>query len=168
MGETVDEVVIGSELECRGSILAVEIIGFNILDKQRRILPELFSVADGDVERGYGRGIGRAGGGRSVWAGRVAADSLPVLVRARPELNKPVFNSRELDVISVAGCGVVLVALRVLVRVVVPDEREIIEGAQVERALPTRGVCLGVISRPKHDILDKVGFDVRILEKRLL
>ena len=136
-GETVDEVAVGSELECRVSIRAIEIVGVDVLDELERVLAELFSVADGDVERGHGRGIGESGGVRSVWAGWVAADGLPVLVRARPELDESVFHPLKLDVVSIADSGVVLVALRILVRVVVPDEREIIEGTYVERVLPT-------------------------------
>ena len=62
-GETVHEVVVGSELECRGSILAVEIAGVDILDELERVLAELFSVAASDVGRGHGQGIGESGGG---------------------------------------------------------------------------------------------------------
>ena len=53
-GETVNEVVVGSELECRGSILTVEIVGIDIPGELERILAELFLVADGGVERGHG------------------------------------------------------------------------------------------------------------------
>ena len=102
-----------------------------------------------------------------MWSGRVAVDSVPVLVRARPELDEQLFHPGELDAVEIAGCGVMLVPLRVLVGIVVPDEREIVEGAQMERLLPTRGVRLGVVSRPKRDVLDEAGFDVRVLEERL-
>ncbi|CDK38536.1 hypothetical protein BN903_211 [Halorubrum sp. AJ67] len=75
-----------------------------------------------------------------MWSGWVAADSVPVLVRIRPELDEQLLHPRELDVVEIASCGVMLVPLRVLVGVVVPDEREIVEGAQMERVLPARGV----------------------------
>lgn len=100
--------------------------------------------------------------------GRAAANGVPVLVRARPELDKPVLHSGELDVVEVTGCGVVLVAFRVLVGVVVSDEREVVESAQMERVLLARGVRLGVVGRPKHDVLDETGLDVGVLEQRFL
>ena len=162
--ETVDEVVVGAELERCCSILIVEIVGLDVLDELERVLTELFSVIDGDVECGHGRGV--SGGVRSVRPGRIAADGVPVLVRARPELDKPVLHSGELDVVEVTGCGVVFVALRVLVGVVVSDEREVVESAQMERVLPARGVRLGVVGRPKHDVLDETGLDVGVLEQR--
>jgi len=37
----------------------------------------------------------------------------------------------------------------------------------MERVLLTRGVRLGVVSRPKHDVLDEASIDVRVLEERL-
>jgi len=90
-----------------------------------------------------------------------------VHVCARPELNESVLYPRELDAVEIASCSVMLVALRVLVGVAVPDEREIVGGAQMERVLPARRVCLGVVSRPKHDVLDETSFNVRTLEERL-
>lgn len=100
--------------------------------------------------------------------GRLAADGVPILVCTRLELDKPVLHSGELDVVEVAGCGVVFVAFRVLVGVVVSDEREVVESAQVERVLPARGVRLGVVGRPKYDVLDETSLDVRVLEPRFL
>ena len=38
----------------------------------------------------------------------------------------------------------------------------------MERVLPARGVCLSVISRSKHDVLNEVCLDVRVLEERPL
>jgi len=81
-----------------------------------------------------------------VWAGWVAVNGVPVLVRTRPELDEQLFHPKELDAIKIASCGVMLVPLRVFVRVVVPDEREIVEGAQMERVLPARGVRVSVSS----------------------
>jgi hypothetical protein len=55
--ETVNEVVVGSELERCLSILFVEIVGLTVLDELERVLTELFSVADGDVVCGHGWGV---------------------------------------------------------------------------------------------------------------
>lgn len=46
-GMTVNEVVVGSKLKRRVSILAVEIVGVDIVDKLERVLTELFLVANG-------------------------------------------------------------------------------------------------------------------------
>ena len=68
--------------------------------------------------------------------GRPAADGVTVPVRARPELDKSVLFPEELDVVEVAGSGVVFVAFRVLMGVVVSDEREVVESAQLKRVSP--------------------------------
>ena len=64
--------------------------------------------------------------------------------------------------------GVEFVALRVLVGVVVADERQVLKGAQVERVLPARGVGLGVGHTSENDVLDEAGFDVGVLEDEVL
>jgi hypothetical protein len=64
-------------------------------------IPENPEVADGDVERGHSQDVS--------WSGRVAADGLPVLVRAPPEPDESVFHPGKFDIVSVTGRGVVLV-----------------------------------------------------------
>lgn len=60
------------------------------------------------------------------------------------------------------------VSLRLLVSIVVADERQVFEGAQVERVLPARRIRLSVGCPPEDDVLDEAGFDRRLLEDRLL
>jgi hypothetical protein len=72
---------------------------------------------------------------RPVWSWWIAAGSVPVLVCARPELHEQLFNPGEVDVVSVAGGGVAFVAFRVLVGVVVADERQVLYDAQVKRVV---------------------------------
>ena len=91
--QAVDEVVVGTKLERSRSRLAVEFVGRSVLDKRERVLTKLFSVADGDVQCGHGHGV--SDGVRSVWPGQIAVNGVPVLVRARPELDKPIPYSEE-------------------------------------------------------------------------
>ena len=55
-----------------------------------------------------------------------------------------------------------------LVSVVVPDECEVCEGAQVERILPARRVRLGILGRSKDDVLNETSLNVSVLEVRPL
>lgn len=55
--EAVDEVVVGAELEDCTVVGIVEIGRLGVLDELEGILTELFSVADGDVERGHVLGV---------------------------------------------------------------------------------------------------------------
>jgi hypothetical protein len=102
-----------------------------------------------------------------VWSGWGAADSVPVLVGRGPELDEEGFHPGKLDVVLVAGGRVAFVALGVLVGVILTDERQVLEGAEVERVLPAGGVGGRVHRGSKGDALDQPGFDVRVPELHL-
>lgn len=71
----------------------------------------------------------------SVGSRWVAVDGIPVFIRARPEFEESL-HPREVDVVDIAGCRMEFMPLRIFVGVVVADECEVIERAQVERVLP--------------------------------
>jgi hypothetical protein len=62
------------------------------LDELECVLTDPFSVANGDVERGHFSSVVVAGGVRSVRSRRTAADGLPVLVCARPDVDETSFD----------------------------------------------------------------------------
>jgi len=99
----------------------------------------------------------------SVGTGRVAADNIPVLIRTRPEFREERFHSREVS-IDVARRSVEFVAFRILVRVVVANQRQIFKGAQVQSVLPARRIAVGVRHLLEHHVLHEAGFNVRVLE----
>jgi len=51
--EAVDEVAVATELDNRFLVVGTLLTSLSILDELKRLFSELFSVADGDVERGH-------------------------------------------------------------------------------------------------------------------
>ena len=86
--EAVNEIVVRSELECCLPILFVKSVGFSSLNELECVVAELFSVANGDVERGHIRRVVVRWLCTISGPWGIAVDSIPVFVCARPEFDE--------------------------------------------------------------------------------